>query len=416
MDLNLRETGPADPVCLRLPAFYRKRGYQIMQYNFDQVIDRRNTASCRWDSDPTGKRICLGIADMDFAVATPIVDALRKRLEHPVFAYTLDEDRRYDAVIHWQKTRHGFTPEKENICWIPSVMIGVSWAIRALTKPGDSIIIQPPVYTPFPETIKKNDRVVVENRLLYSDETGWDVDYNGLEDALKTTGAKMLLLCSPHNPVGMFFTKEQLTKMVDLCYKYGAYVVADETHSDFYFHGNKHTPIFLAGPHADACCVQMASTSKSFNLAGTSQAYAIFRNKEMLDAFEKVELQNGTPANIFAFEAMIAAYTQCADWMDQLCTYLGESAQMACKFINEEIPGWSIREPQACFFLWPESDKPIPEIMPYISDEALVALRDGAQYNPMPGHNNMRLCFGTPKSVLMEALQRIADAMKKHRS
>lgn len=385
-----------------------------MHYNFDQVIDRRNTASCRWDTDPTGKRICLGIADMDFAVATPIVEALQRRLTHPVFAYTLDEDRRYDAVIHWQTIRHGFTPEKKDIVWIPSVMIGISWLIRALTKPGDSIIIQPPVYTPFPKTIEINHRVVVENRLLYS-EDGWDVDFNGLEDAFKKSGAKMLLICSPQNPVGMFFTKEQLTRMVEICHRHGAYLIADETHSDFYFHGNKHTPIFNAGPLADSCCVQLTSISKSFNMAGSSQAYAIIRSEEIRQAFDSVEDENGTPANIFSFEAMIAAYTQCADWMDQLCAYLSESANIACRFINEEIPGWSIRRPDAGFFLWPESDRPIPEILPYIKDEALVELRDGVQYNPMPGHNNMRLCFGTPRSILMEGLERIADTMKKHR-
>lgn len=385
-----------------------------MHYNFDQVIDRHNTACWRWDSDPTGKRICLGIADMDFAVAPPIVDALRKRLDHPIFAYTMDEDRRYEAVIHWQQSRHGFTPEKADIVWVPSVMIGISWLIRALTKPGDAIVIQPPVYTPFPETIAINHRVVVENRLLETDN-GWAVDFDGLEDAFQKTGAKMLLLCSPHNPVGMYFTNEQLTRMVEICHRHGAYLIADETHSDFYFHGNKHTPIFKAGPWADSCCALLTSTSKSFNVAGNSQAYAIIRNPDMRKALDRIDDENGTPANIFAFEAMIAAYTQCGDWMDQLCAYLSESANAACQFINTEIPGWSIRRPEAGFFLWPESDRPIAEIMPYIKDEALVELRDGAQYNPLPGHNNMRLCFGTPRSILMEGLERIADVMKKHR-
>lgn len=387
----------------------------MMRYDFDQIIDRRNSACHRYDNDPTGRRICLGIADMDFAVAPPIVEALQRRLSHPIYSYTLDESRRYDAVIHWQSTRHGFTPNRQDIVWIPSVMCAISWLLRILTKPGDGIIIQPPVYTPFVSTIRVNQRTVVENRLLYSEETGWAVDWNGLEDAFRKTGAKVLLLCSPHNPVGMYFTREQLARMVEICRRHGAYLIADETHSDFYFHGNVHTPIFQAGPQADDCCVLLTSTSKSFNLAGVNQAYAIIPNGELRSALSTVAAQNAAPANIFAFEAMIAAYTQCGDWMDQLCAYLSASADRACRFINEEIPGWSIRKPEATFFLWPRSDRPVAEIMPCLLDEALVEMRDGAQYNPMPGHNNLRMCFGTPQPILMEALERIAAVLKKHR-
>ena len=202
--------------------------------------------------------------------------------------------------------------------------------------------------------------------------------------------------------------------MVDICRRHGAYLISDETHSDFYFHGNAHTTIFQACPEADECCVLLTSTSKSFNLAGINQAYAIIRSDKLRAALGRMAGQNGNPHNILAFEAMIAAYTKCGDWMDQLCTYLGESADQACKFINGEIPGWSIREPDATFFLWPRSERPIGEIMPWLLDEALVEMRDGERYNPMPGHHNLRMCFGTPKSVLMEALERIADVLKRH--
>ena len=385
-----------------------------MIYDFDRVIDRRHTACHRYDNDPTGKRICLGIADMDFAVAPPITAALENRLSHPIYSYTLDEERRYNAVIHWQQSRHGFTPRKEDIFWVPSVMGAIGWLLQALTEPGDGIVIQPPVYNPFPSVIGANGRTVVENRLLYSEETGWDVDLEGLEDAFRTTGAKILLLCSPHNPVGMYFPRERLRQMVDICRRHGAYLISDETHSDFYFHGNAHTTIFQACPEADECCVLLTSTSKSFNLAGINQAYAIIRSDKLRAALGRMAGQNGNPHNILAFEAMIAAYTKCGDWMDQLCTYLGESADQACKFINGEIPGWSIREPDATFFLWPRSERPIGEIMPWLLDEALVEMRDGERYNPMPGHHNLRMCFGTPKSVLMEALERIAEVLKRH--
>lgn len=386
-----------------------------MQYDFDRIIERRHTACHRYDNDPTGKRICLGIADMDFPVAPPIIEAMERRMSHPIFAYTLDEDRRYEAVIHWQQSRFGFTPEKSDICWVPSVMGGISMLLRALTKPGDGVIVQPPVYTPFSSVIKQNGRTVVENPLLYSEETGWSADLDGLEDAFCRSGAKVLLVCSPHNPVGLCYSKETLTKMVEICHRHGAYLISDETHCDFYYHGNVHTPIFLAGPLAASNCVLFTSTSKSFNLSGMNQAYAIIPNEELRNGL-KQELQfSGYANNIFSFEAMIAAYTQCGPWMDALCTYLGESMEEACRFINEEIPGWSIQQPQATFFLWPKLDRPAEELMPYILDEALVELRNGAQYGPLPGHQNLRLCVGTPKAVLMEALNRIADVMKRHR-
>ena len=385
-----------------------------MKYNFDQIIDRRNTACCRWDQDETGKRICVGIADMDFPVAPPITEALQKRLEHPIYSYTLDEQRRYDAVSYWQQSRHGSTVVREEVLWISSVMTGIAQALMLFTNPGDPVIVQPPVYTPFVSVTERSHRTVVENRLIQT-ETGWEIDYEGLDRLFEQTDAKVMLLCSPHNPVGIFYTKEELTRIVEICYKHGAILISDETHSDFYYHGAKHTPILLAGEHAADCCIQMQSTSKSFNVAGTSQAYAIIRNPKIRRAYQKFLIEIGVPGNLFAFEAMIAAYTQCGDWMDQCCDYLGKSAKKACKFINEEIPGMSIRMPDATFFLWPEVDKPGKDVERWLADEALVELRAGDQYRPTPGHNNLRICFGMPNSMLMEALERIAEVMKKHR-
>jgi len=385
-----------------------------VKYYFDEVINRRGTACARWDTDETGQRICMGIADMDFAVPPPITKALQKRLEHPIYAYTLDEQRRYDAVMHWQLSRHGSKVEKEEILWLSGVISGMIQAVFAFTHPGDTVVVQPPVYPPFVDCCtERTHRKVVHNRIIQT-ENGWEVDYEGLEKLLEETDAKILLICSPHNPIGICYTKEQLTRMVDICYAHGVLLISDETHSDFYFHGNKHTPIFLAGEHAAECCIQMQSTSKSFNVAAISQAYAIVKNPKLRRALQRQLTQVLVPQNLLSFEAMIAAYTECADWMDQLCVYLGESAKKACKFINEEIPGMSVRVPDATFFLWPEVDRPGKEVEKWIREEGMVELRAGDMYLPMPGHNNLRISFGLPNAMLMEALERIAEVMKNH--
>jgi len=385
-----------------------------MTYNFDEIVDRTGTGCHRWDSDLSRDRIGIGQADMDFAVAPEIREALLKRLEHPVYGYQMDEIRRYDAVRFWQESRHGNAVEKDEIKFIGSVITGMCIAIQALTKPGDAVITQPPVYQPFPGIIEKNGRVSVDNRLLYRDGE-YAVDFDGLDRVLTETGATMLLLCSPHNPVGKAYTREELKKIVEICASHHAYVLADETHADFYFHGNRHNAIFTVSPLAEKWCLQFCSTSKSFNLPGNAQAYVIIKNPEIMEKFAAANARNGEHENIFAMEAMIAAYTQCGDWMDQLCAYLSKLSTTACDFINSEIPGWRVRRPDAGFFLWPESDKPIPEIFPYIADEAKVALRDGIIYHSEPGVNNMRICFGTSEARLMEALRRIEKAMKAHR-
>ena len=252
-------------------------------YDFDTIVDRRNTSCSKWDNLKKlygrDDLIPLWVADMDFPVAKPIVEALKRRTEHPVFGYTFPSDDYFEAVIGWMDRRHNWKIKKEWITYTPGVVPALSFAVKAFTEPGDKVIIQSPVYHPFYSTIEKNGREIVKNPLKFEDGKYY-MDYEDLEKKIDSK-TKLLILCSPHNPVGRVWKKEELKKLADICLKNNIIVVSDEIHFDIVYKGNRHTSIWKLVRGNNENCIVLTAPSKTFNIAGLKVSNTIIANEEL---------------------------------------------------------------------------------------------------------------------------------------
>ena len=386
----------------------------MAQFNFDERVNRKGTDSIKWDHLKThfGQEdlLPLWVADMDFSCPPPVVDEMKRIAEHGIYGYVLQNDDYYDAVISWMDRRFAWSIKKEWILFMPGIVPAIRLAIETFTEPGDGVIVQQPVYFPFMGVTKESNRKVLNNRLLET-ESGYEIDFDDLQVKAKDPNAKMMILCSPHNPVGRVWSQEDLRKIIDICVENDIILISDEIHQDLIYKGHVHTPIAkLTDPSAKI--ITCTAPSKSFNVASLFASNIIIANDELRKTFkEELDKMHLMPS-AFTIGAVKAAYNDSEDWLESLLEYLSDNMDFVSEYLSKDLPKVKMRKPEATFLLWLDfrayglSSK---ELERRIIEDAGLALNKGWMFG-REGEGHMRLNMGCPRPVLREALDRIKKA------
>lgn len=391
----------------------------MKQYNFDEVIDRQGTNCVKVDrlEEIFGQKdlISLWVADMDFRTPDFIVEAVKKRCSHEIFGYTFASDEYYNSIINWVADKHQWQIEKEWLSYIPGIVKGIGFVTDCFTKPGDKVIIQPPVYHPFRLVPEAMGRIVVDNPLREVNGV-YQMDFEQLESIIDED-CKLLILCSPHNPGGMVWDKETLRKLADICKKHDLLVVSDEIHAEMVYPGFTHYPFSSVSEAAAQCSITFMAPSKTFNIAGIVTSYAIVPNDILREKFysflEARELGAGT---IFAHEATRAAYLHGKEWLRQMIEYVSGNLSFVENYLQENIPDITVYRPQASFLVWLDCRKLQLSQQALVSlfvEKAGLALNDGTIFGA-GGEGYMRLNIGCSRSLLEKALNQLKIALSKN--
>ena len=386
-----------------------------MKYNFDEIVTRRGTGCVKWDEMPSDDVIPLWVADMDFKAAPAIQEAIRKRAEHGVFAYTLVEEPYYEAVISWFQRRHQWTIQREEILYTTGVVPGMSVAIKALTMPGEKVLILSPDYNCFFSSIRNNGCEVLESVLELSSRPGgargWVVNWQDFESKCADEKTTVFLLCNPHNPTGRVWTKEELARMNDICMKYGVKVVSDEIHCELVMPGHTFQPFAAVNEACRQNSVILNSPSKSFNIAGLQTANIICAQPEWRRRLDRaININEVCDLNPFGPVALMAAYNESEDWIDELNQYLWGNYQALCQYAEEHLPEWKVRPMEGTYLPWVDITATGLSSQAYADQllkEAKVWVNPGTMYGAQSGEGYIRLNIACPRALLMEALRRI---------
>ncbi|MCT4660824.1 MAG: pyridoxal phosphate-dependent aminotransferase [Tissierellales bacterium] len=391
-----------------------------MRYDFSKPINRANTHSLKWDGikekfgiNPEGI-LPLWVADMDFKSPIEVADMLKHKASHGIYGYSGDFEDYEDSVIRWMKNRHGWDIDRGWIAYTPGIVTGLNLLVSALTKPGDKIIVQPPVYTPFYEAINNHGCEVVENPLIKNGDR-YEMDFENLESQM-SENVKLLILCSPHNPVGRVWTREELTRLGEICEKHGVIVISDEIHGDLIYKKSKHTPFAMLGESFAQNTVICTAPSKTFNVAGLNTANLIIPNEKLRKAYLDKRASFGiSRPNVFGFEALEAAYTFGEEWLEQLLVYLEGNADFVKSYIDENLPQIKVSKPDGTYLMWLDfRGMPVKgkELEDFLIREAKVLMNQGDCYGT-GGDGFVRLNIGCARVVLEDALERIKVAVEK---
>ena len=389
----------------------------MTQYNFDAIIDRHGTAAVKIDRlDAVFGRhdlTPLWIADLDFAVCPEITAALSRRLSHPVLGYFEASDGYWQAIIDWNKRRHGFDIARSELAFVPGVVKGIALAVNYFTSEGDGVVIQPPVYTPFRTVVEGNGRHAVENPLLFDGET-YRMDLDGLRKIVAEQKPKMMILCNPHNPIGIQWDAETLAELAAIARQANMVVVSDEIHGDLMLEVRRHIPFLAAGPDAEAVGIMLGAPSKTFNIPGLVSSWMVVKNPALREPYYKwLEVNEfSAPVMISAIGAE-AAYRNGEAWLDQMLEYVQGNIEFVIDYAARRIPGLKVIRPQASFLLWLDFrglHLCHREVMNLLLDKAHLALNDGTMFGPQ-GDGFARLNVGAPRSVLAGALQSLEMAV-----
>ncbi|MDP4143007.1 MAG: MalY/PatB family protein [Bacillota bacterium] len=385
-------------------------------YNFDKEVLRRNTGSLKWDLAKNDV-IPMWVADMDFETPEPIVKALKERVEHGIFGYTIADKDYYSSIINWMNKRHGWNIKKEWINFSPGVVPGVNIILRAITHPGDKVILQTPVYYPFFSAVENNGCKIVENPLIYENGT-YKMDYEDLEKKLKDNRVKAFVLCNPHNPVGRVWTEEELKTLGELCIKNNVIIISDEIHGDLIYKQYRHIPFASISEELSDNCVTFIAPSKTFNIAGIQAANAIISNIKIRNLYlTQVENLGITRPNIFAIVATAAAYNEGEQWLDELINYLQNNLDYLKQYIRKNIPKIKVINPEGTYLVWLDCSElglKGKELHRFVKDKARLWLDEGYIFGAN-GENFERINIACPRSVLVEALSRLERAVSGER-
>ena len=383
-----------------------------MAYNFDELIDRRGTGCVKWDEAPAADVIPLWVADMDFRAAPAIMEAVRRRMEHGVFGYTVVEDDYYEAVINWFQRRHGWNIHRDEILYTTGVVPAMSVAIKALTMPGEKVLILSPDYNCFFSSIRNNGCEVLESNLVFTDGR-WQVDWQDFEQKCADEKTTVFLLCSPHNPTGRVWTKEELVKMNDICLKYNIKVVSDEIHCELTMPGQRFLPFAAVSEQCRQNCVTLNSPTKPFNIAGLQIANIICTQPEWRRRIDRaININEVCDVNPFGPVALKAAYNESEDWLNALNQYLWNNYQALCQFAETHLPQWKVSPLEGTYLPWVDitaTGLTSQEYADRLMEKARVWVNPGTMYGPQSGEGYIRLNIACPRSRLMEALERIAN-------
>lgn len=389
-----------------------------MIYDFNKVIDRHGSNSIKTDlALARGKPadvLSLWVADMDFPTAPAILEALHEKVNHGIFGYSCLDDSFYSALKNWMEKEHDFSPERRELVTTPGVVFGIVCAIRAFTKEGESVIIQTPVYYPFKNMIEHNNRKLVTSSLFEKDGK-WFIDFDDFEKKIIDNKVKLFILCSPHNPVGRVWTREELERIAEICLRYKVFVFSDEIHNDFVYAPNVHTVFSTLSPEvADNSIVSM-SVSKTFNLAGLQFSTNFIKNPALRAKFkEEFDKTGYDEPSIMGLTAARAAYQNGKPWLEELHKHLKANIDFVRSFLKDKLPLVRLIEPEGTFLLWLDfsalglSDSEIDDI---IVNKAKVWLDRGTMFG-QEGEFYQRINIATPRPLLKEALDRIAGALR----
>lgn len=389
-----------------------------MKYNFDEVVNRRNTYSLKWDGESLIKEmgftkrydeetIPLFTADMDLPVPEPLIDALHKTVDHRIYGYSVFPDEYYDAIAHWFKKRHDWEIQKEEIVYSPGTVHALHVAVRAFTEPGDGIIIQRPVYPPFTSVIEGNGRRVVNNALTCDENGYYSIDFADFEEKAKEESTKLFILCHPHNPTGRIFTTTELRALAEICARHDVLIIADEIHGDLIRRDQTFIPIAKAVDAAERI-ITCTAINKTFNTAGLHCTNVIIPNLENRNRF-KQELGMNLPSP-FTISALIAVYREGEEWLEQAKAYIDDTMDYVKRFLAERMPEVKVRIPEGTYVMWLDfsgyglSPEDVHE---RIYHRANVILEDGSMFGE-EGLPYQRICIPSPRPLITEALERIA--------
>ncbi len=382
-----------------------------MKYDFDEIIPRRHTNSYKWDSEPDSGVLPLWVADMDFRTAPAVTASLAGRVEHGIFGYTRVPDEYYEAVCAWFGRRHGWAIKKEWIICTPGVVPAVSAIVKALTVPGDKVLVQTPVYNCFFSSIRNNGCEAACSPLVYGDRT-YRIDFEDLERRASDERVKVMLLCNPHNPAGRVWTREELMRVGSICRRHGVTVVSDEIHCELTFPGHAYTPFASLPGTSAGHTVACISPSKAFNIAGLQIANIVAPDEETRRRIDKaVNVNEVCDVNPFGVIATIAAYREGEEWLDRLLEYLRGNYVYMERFCAENLPDFPICRLEGTYLAWMDCRAlatPSAELERRLTREARLRLNAGAMYGK-EGEGFMRWNIACPRAILAEGLERFRD-------
>lgn len=392
-------------------------------YNFDKIINRKGTNCLKYDyAVERGKPadvLPLWVADMDFTVSEEITKSLHAAVDHGIYGYTQPKDAYYNAITNWMEKNHNWKTKREWIMKTPGVVFALGAAVKAFTKPGDAVLIQNPVYYPFTNIIRDNDRRVIDNTLVYEKrvtegKSQYSIDYEDFERKIVQENIKLFILCNPHNPVGRVWNREELQYLGEICLRHHVIVVSDEIHNDFVYPGFEHTVFANVDPRFAEFTVTCTAPSKTFNLAGLQISNIFISNETLREAFQKeIDKTGYDEPNALGAIACEAAYRGGQEWLDQLRAYLLENLNFLRTYLQEKIPQIHLVEPEGTYLVWLDcSELGISgkELDQFIVEKAGLWLDGGAMFGPS-GSDFQRVNIACPRATLELALDKLKAAV-----
>ncbi len=381
-----------------------------MIFNFDTLPNRRDTESAKWgtvDKD----MLPMGVADMDFKSPEPIIQAIKDRADHGLFGYANHPDGLKESIVNWLIKRHGWEISPDHIILVPGVVSGFNLAAHAVTRPGDGVIIQTPAYGPFLRIPRNADLIMQEMALTYDKEGYYSIDYD-LFEACMSGRSCIFMLCNPHNPTGRVFRKIELEKMAEICLRNDVIICSDEIHSDLVFKGNKHIPMASLSPEIAANTITLMAPSKTFNIAGLIASFAIITDEKLRKSFDSARKGLLGSVNLLGQYAMRAAYQKGEDWLEALLVYLEDNRDYLVNFVRCQLPGIHVGKPEGTYLGWLDcrdieiSNKPSD----FFKENAKILMNEGEWFGKS-WKGFSRLNFGCPRGMLVEALDRMKEAL-----
>ena len=388
-----------------------------MNFNFDKIIDRTNNFSAKWSemnkNFGTNNLLPMWVADMDFLTAPCVMEALKDRLEQGIFGYTTRPSSYNESIVNWLDNRFSWKINQEWLMFSPAVITSISLLIQNLTQKNDKIMIQEPVYSPFHNIVESNERNLVISPLVKLDDGSYVMDYEDIESKIKDV--KIFILCNPHNPVGRVWTREELTRLGEICLKHNVLVISDEIHSDIILKNHKHTPFASISKEFRENTITCMAPTKTFNLAGLQSSFLVISNPyyyEVMDkAFSILDIKRN---NAFSLVATEAAYNYGEDWLYELIKYIEDNVDFAIDYIKNHMPQLKVKKPEGTYLLWVDFsnlnvDK--EDLKNALINKGRIALSDGSSFG-IGGDGYYRINLACPRSMVLEGLKRIEFAIK----
>jgi cystathionine beta-lyase len=385
-------------------------------FNFDHLIDRRGQDCSKWDKIGENE-LALWVADMDFKSPPQVLEALRHAVEHSVFGYPYFGNQVEKTVTSWLAERHNWQVNPAHILLLPGVVAGFNMAAGAVTQPGEAVLLQTPTYGPFLR-VAKHWGLTQQNNLLVQDDHGrYMVDLEAFEASI-TPETRVFMLCNPQNPTGRVFTRQELEGMAEICLRHNVVICSDEIHHDLVYSGQKHIPIASLSEEIAANTITLLAPSKTFNIAGLKASVAVIENPELRRSFQAQRKGMVEWVNMMGMVAMQAAYAEGGPWLDSLMVYLEENRNLVVEYVQNKMPGVEITAPEGTYLAWldcraldqPKAEAPQGQFNAFFKEKAGVVLNEGAWFGA-GGEGFARLNFGTPRKILLEALERMAAAL-----